>query len=102
MDTYFGKLLFMSTPIIREELKQIENLNGATSITGLVASCKSLSKQAMIFNTLPYKFTEKKNCFQLVDQKLERQNITILGRVFFVYNNLLPFADSNTYKWIYE
>ena len=38
---------------------------------------------------------KNKNCFHLVGGKLEEENITKLGRVFLVLNNLLFDADYN-------
>ena len=54
LEKSFENELFMDTYIIEEELGKNETHMGVPSITGLVASCKSLSKTTMIFNILQY------------------------------------------------
>ena len=53
MDSYFLKTIFVTTPLLGEEIKKFKDNIDDRSITGPVDSCTLLSKLSMIFNISP-------------------------------------------------
>ena len=53
VDAPFEKDLFVSTPLIVDDLNELKNIIGDPIINRLLVFWKSLLKHAMIFNTLP-------------------------------------------------